>query len=115
MAIGTRQRATATRMIKKYGGLAKLRRASGDRDCYVYVTDYSPRERDGSLIQATDRVGLLVAEGLTVAPDNEQDILVTLDPDSLAELDNLKIVAPPGKLEVKGIIAYWELQLRELG
>lgn len=106
------RRATATRMINKYGCRAILRRADGDRDCIACEVMSSPGSHEGQLRNAPERVYLVVAEGLTVAPDAEKDHLVWLDPDTGAELENLRLIAPIGKLAPAGIVLYWEIQAR---
>jgi hypothetical protein len=99
-------------MIRKYGAPAILRRASGDRPCVAFISDYSPMERQGKLINQTDRKALLTPVGLTQDPDSEQDRLVTLDPATGAEKETLRIIAPIGKLAPAGIVVYWVLQVR---
>ena len=109
-----RQRNVAHDMIRKYGAPAILRRSGGlgDRGCWVFISDYSPSEKRGQLINETDRRALVSPVGLTDAPDSEQDRLVTLDPATGAEAEILRIVSPIGKLAPGGIVVYWELQIR---
>lgn len=106
------RRATATRMITKYGCRAILRRADGDRDCVACEVMQAPRSHQGELRNAPDREFLLVAEGLDVAPDAEKDHLVWLDPDTGTEVENLRLIAPIGRIAPAGIVLYWELQAR---
>jgi hypothetical protein len=106
------RRATATRMITKYGCRAILRRDSGDRDCTACMVDFLPRSHQGELRNTPDRTFLVVAEGLTVPPDAEKDRLVWLDPDTGAEVENLRLIAPIGKIAPAGVVLYWELQAR---
>ena len=108
----SRQRSVADGMIRKYGVPAVLRRASGDRSCVVFISDYTPQERVGKLINQTDRKALVTPVGLDVDPDSEQDRLVTLDPLTGAEKETLRIIAPVGKLAPAEIVIYWELQVR---
>jgi hypothetical protein len=109
----SRERAIANAMIAKYGSPAILRRENGgDRSCIAFISEYTPHERVGKLINQTDRKALLSPVGLTLEPDSEQDTLVTLDPASGAELETLRIVSPIGKLAPANIIVYWELQVR---
>ena len=107
-----RQRGLADNMIRRYGAQAILRRDSGDRSCWAFISAYTPLERMGKIINQTDRKALLTPIGLTVDPDSEQDRLVTLDPSSGAELETLRIIAPVGKLAPAEIVIYWELQVR---
>jgi hypothetical protein len=103
-------RATATRMITKYGARAVLRRASGDRDCTACMVDFTPRSNPGQLRNMPDRTFLVVAD-LTVPPDAEQDHLVWTDPETGAQED-LRLVAPIGKIAPAGVVLYWELATR---
>ena len=107
-----RERAIAEGMIRKYGAPAILRRDSGDRACVAFISDYSPQERMGKLVNQTDRKALVSPVGLTVDPDSEQDRLVTLDPTTGVELETLRIVSPVGKLTPGNITVYFELQIR---
>lgn len=108
-----RFRATADNMITKYGMAAKLRRGDVDRDCTVVITNYSPMERAGQLINLTDRKVLMSAIGLTVPPSEEDDVLVTfVQPAGTVEDEILTIAAPPGRIEMNGTVVMWRLQVR---
>lgn len=103
----------ADQLIRKYGRAAVLRRTSGDRPVRAVLIDYTTRERAGDLIQASDQKALVSAKGLTVPPDNEEDVLVIgAGPTFVAPFEELKIVAPPSKLDPAGTVVYWELQVR---
>lgn len=106
------RRATATGMITKYGCRAILRRNGVDRDCIACMIDAFPRSHQGELRNAPERTILVAADGLDLAPDAEKDHLVWLDPDTGAETENLRLVAPIGKFAPAGIVVYWELQAR---
>lgn len=106
------RRATATMMITKYGCRAILRRDEGDRDCVACEVMQAPRSHQGELRNAPERVYLVVADGLSPAPDAEKDHLVWLDPVTGAELENLRLIAPIGRLAPAGVVLYWELQTR---
>jgi hypothetical protein len=80
--------------------------------CVAFISDYSPHERMGKVINQTDRKALVSPVGLTIVPDSEQDRLVTLDPVTGLELETLRIIAPIGKMAPAGVVVYWELQLR---
>lgn len=108
----TSRRTTATRMISKYGCRAILRRSTGDRNCIACMVEATPRPHQGELRNATERIVLVVADGLTVPPDAEKDHLIWLDPVTGVELENLRLIAPIGKLAPAGIVVYWELQVR---
>jgi hypothetical protein len=109
--IYTRQRNLAHALIGKYGISAILRRSTGDRSCVIFLS-HLPRERQGNLVNQTDRRALLSPIGLTVDPDSELDKLVTIDPETGLESETLRIIAPIGKLAPADIIIYWELQVR---
>lgn len=98
------------RIIRRFGMRALLRRSSGDRECFLIRIDYTPNERS-DLILSTDWLAMVSTEGLTVAPDNEQDKLVLLNATG-AEIEVLKIVTEPGRLQPAHDILYWELQVR---
>ncbi len=104
-------RATATRMINKFGTHAILRRATGDRDCIACMVDFLPRSNPGQLRNMPDRTFLVSADGLTVPPDAEQDHLVWTDPETGTQED-MRLVAPIGKIAPAGIVLYYELQVR---
>ena len=108
-----RQRNVANDMIRKYGARAILRRDNGgDRPCWAFISDYSPQEKVGKLINQTDRKALVSPIGLDIDPDSEQDKLVTFDPATGAEKETLRIIAPIGKLAPAEVVIYFELQVR---
>lgn len=102
----------ADQQIRRFGAPAKLRRASGDRDCWACTVDYAPRSREGQLFNRVDRIVLVSALDLAIPPDAEKDSLVVLDPISSAEVEVLRIMAPVGRLAPAGIVIYWELHLQ---
>jgi hypothetical protein len=106
------RRATASRMITKYGARAILRRTSGDRACIACVIDFFPRSHQGELRNSPDRTVLVAADALDLPPDAEKDHLVMLDPNTGAELESLRLIAPIGKFAPAGVVVYWELQAR---
>lgn len=114
-----RSRAKADQMIQKWGVPGVLRRASGDRPCWVLIQDYSPIERMGKMIDPIDRLALVSAiergtGNVLLAPDREQDRIVTFVPgsDPLVEDETLRMSAPPGKLAPGNVVVYWELRVR---
>jgi hypothetical protein len=108
-----RERTIADAMIRRYGAPAILRRDNGgDRSCLAFISEYSPHERVGKLVNQTDRKALLSPIDLSIDPDSEQDTLVTLDPATGVELETLRIISPVGKLAPANIVIYWELQVR---
>lgn len=105
------RRATATMLIEKYGSRAILRRDGSDRDCLAF-TDVLSRAHQGELRNAPDGMVLIAADGLDVPPDAEKDHLILVDPDTHAETDNLRLLAPIGKFAPGGVVVYWEAQTR---
>jgi hypothetical protein len=99
----------AHRMINKYGAPAILRRTEGDRRCIAVELEFDPRETT-KLANPTARLFLVSTNGVSVAPNNEKDRLVTFYPGTDVENEVLKIVAPTGHIAPAGIVVYWELQ-----
>ena len=104
------RRATATMMITKYGTRAILRRDEGDRDCIACEIQRSTRSQQGQLRNYPERTFLVVADGLSPAPDAEKDHFIWFDPDGNEEA--LRLVAPIDRLAPGGVVLYWELQTR---
>lgn len=74
-------RAIADKLISRYGMKASLRRdGTVDRDCYVVVTEYRPKDAETQLANPTDRQ-VYISAGLggvlSTPPDWERDQLVT--------------------------------------
>lgn len=111
-----RSRATADRMILKWGMKAVLRRSSGDRWCWVVVERYMPQEQDGKLVTPTDRKVLMSTQGLTIPPEEGKDALVTfvqpMDPLHPVLDETLRIVSSPFRLAPAGTTILWQLQVR---
>lgn len=74
MANIARLKATALRMITRWGRTAQLDRSGSLRNCKCAIVDYRPRDRD--LVTDGARRALIAAQGLTIPPDRELDILV---------------------------------------
>lgn len=113
-----RFRETSNDMIRQWGMRAVLRRNGlADRWCYVVITNFSPMERTGSMRNPLDRKVLVSVEGLTVPPDQERDRLVTfvqpMDEASPVEDETLKIVEPPGRIDMAGSVVYYRLAVRK--
>lgn len=112
-----RTRATADRLIRKFGRsrAAVLRRDGVDRKISVVMLNYSTSEvgRSGGLIQSADQRAYVSAVDLDIPPDNERDVLVIgSGPKFVAPFEEWRIVAPPIKLDPAGTVVYWELQVR---
>lgn len=95
---------------------AYLDRSGDRRPCTLLEAAYSPRERDGQLIGATDRrmlVSVIAPDGTElVPPDSEFDTLILRSIEDSSE-EVLRIVAPPGRTSPGGVNVFWELQVRE--
>lgn len=75
-----KSRATADKLIQKFGMKAVLRRKGVDRTCYVVIPEYLAREKPSDMANPTDRQ-VFIAAGLgdvpLTPPNNEVDQLVT--------------------------------------
>ncbi|MFA7308192.1 MAG: hypothetical protein WC026_16140 [Hyphomicrobium sp.] len=110
-----RPRATAERLINRYGQTATLRRASTggtpfdpiittqDYACTLAVMNYSDAAIDGTRILSTDKLVYLSTAGLTVTP-NETDLLIIG-----GEAHTIVSVKP---LSPAGTVVMFELQAR---
>ena len=99
-------------------GKAVLRRQGvPDRACVACVVEYSPRERQGMVINPEDRKAMVSAltpdkNLLTPDPDQEHDRLVVFNKDG-TEQPSYRIVVKPGRAEpVAGLTIFWVLQVR---
>jgi hypothetical protein len=114
----TKTRATADRMIRKWGSTAVLRRQdAADRQCTAFITNFDPMERMGKLTNPLDRkalVSALAPDGtlLNPAPDEQKDRLIALDPSTGAETDNLHIFEPPDRVDPAGVVVLYQLAVR---
>ena len=104
---------TAEDMLAKWGMRAVLRRnGMADRDCTIVITNFSPMERQGSLRNPVDRKVLMSVMGLTIPPDQEHDRLVTFVNGTATVNEVLKIIEPPGKIEMAGEVVMYRLAVR---
>ena len=111
----TRTRATAERLISRFGQTGALRRTTGDADpfnpsqtttdypCTFAVLDYAKKDIDGTIIQQTDQMVYLSTAGLGVTPETTDQLVVQGVP---ATVVNVKPLAPAGT------VVYYELQVR---
>lgn len=102
-----RSRAKADAQIRKFGQLAKLRRAAGDRDCWALEVQLSSRERQ-TLKNPTNRIFLVSAVDLAVPPAKD---------DALVWIENgvtrvFRQDAPVSPLQPGGVVVYYELQVQ---
>lgn len=104
---------TANDMIARWGMNAVLRRSTGDRACKVVITSFNPVERMGQMRNPTDRKVLMSIDGLDVPPDAENDRLVTFLNGTSVVDEVLKIVEPPGKIDMAGETVFYRLTVRK--
>lgn len=83
-----RIRATAERLIARFGQTGALRRTVSDTDpfnptqtttdypCTFAVLDYALKDIDGTLIKQTDQMAYLSTAGLTIAPTTTDRLIV---------------------------------------
>jgi hypothetical protein len=95
---------TASDIVGQFGRTAQLKRSSGTRYCKVVEVGYSPQERDGSVIQYTDRRFLCDAKNLAPGPDAEEDYL-------LLDAEQLRIVTVT-RVQPSDLNVLWDLQVR---
>ena len=113
----TRSRATADRLIARFGQAGAVRRSGApsgdpwnpvpgsptDHPCTLVDLDYTAREIDGTLIRATDRKVLVAAGGLAVEPSVADRIVIA---GTALEIVRVSPLAPGGT------IVMYEIQAR---
>jgi hypothetical protein len=114
-----RTRNEVSGILRRMGAPAVLRRGIGagaaDRWCTAFLYRWRPTIQMGGLVDPMERLVLISAEGLTIPPDNNLDALVTfLQPivDAPVQDENLRIVAPPARIEPAGVLLAWKLRVR---
>lgn len=112
-----RSRATADRLITRFGQAGTIRRAGTptgdpwnptpgtpvDHACNLVVLDYMAREIDGTLIRSTDRKVYVAAFGLAIEPTEADRVVIG---GAALEIVNVMTLAPAGTA------VYFELQAR---
>lgn len=101
-------------LIAKHGQMCVLRRASGDRWVKAFIRRYTQREMMGGVVDPMIRYAL-VASPVVPPPDHQQDRLVTfVQPigDEPIELETLRILRNPERVEPSGVVAFWKLEVR---
>ncbi len=109
-------RASADKLIKKYGMKAKLRRGGVDRDCVVVIPEYLSREKASEFANPTDRQ-VYISAGLgdvpTTPPNNELDQLVTfVQPAGTVVDEILPFTAPVKPISPAGIVCVYSGTVR---
>lgn len=111
----TRTRATAERLIARFGQTGTLRRTVSDDDpfnptqtttdypCTFAVLDYEKRDVDGTLIKQTDQMAYVSTAGLSIAPETTDRLVIGGTPFTVV---NVKPLSPAGT------VVYFELQVR---
>lgn len=111
----SRPRASAERLIKRYGRLAQIRRATRSGRAYdpvIVTTDYSCRiaedsyefeQIDGTRIRAADRRFYLSTEGLAIEPAESDQLVIG------GVVHEVVKVAP---LSPGDVVVFWEIQAR---
>src|SRR4051812_46512818 len=103
-----RSKTVADRQIRRWGQKAKLRRTSGDRDCWALEVQISANERR-ALKNPTNHVFIISAIDLDVAPD-KTDSLVWDNGDGTERV--FRQDAPVSPFSPGGIIIYYEIQVQ---
>jgi hypothetical protein len=102
-----RAKATASRLIARYGMAAAIRRViSGSpvtHSCKLVVMNYDDRKIDGTLIKATDKLLYVSTEGLNIKLNQSDKIIID-------GLEYAVVTCKP--LSPAGMILYWEVQAR---
>ena len=114
-------RATADRLIQKFGMQAVLRRATDsptDRECWIVVESYDPADPASSLANPTDRK-VYISAGLGDVPgeppDSEQDQLITfIQPPTTPPVQNeiLVFTKPIKPIEPAGVTCVYQASVR---
>ncbi len=111
-----RTRATAERLLARFGQTGALRRMVSNNDpfnpelvptdypCTFAVLDYAKKDVDGTLIKQTDQMVYLSTAGLSVPPETTDRLVVA---DSPLTVVNVKPLSPAGT------VVFWELQVRK--
>lgn len=111
----TRARATAERLIAKFGRSAALRRTTNsgtayaptrtpvDHPCRCAVLAYADTAIDGTRIKASDKQIYLSTAGLTIEPTTADEIVLDAVAHSIVAVKPLS----PG-----GVVVFWEIQAR---
>ena len=109
-----RSKAAAERLIARFGKAGAIRRTTStgdawsptqtttDYDCTLVVTDYTLRERESTLIGATDRKVLISTDGLTITPTNKDRLVLDGKPYEIVRIMPLE----PGET-----VLLWEAQV----
>jgi hypothetical protein len=116
-----RSQQTAERLIKRFGQTGAIRKTTAgsgdpwnpgagtaaDTPCTLAITNYSERDRDGTLIQQGDRKAIVAPKHngalLSVVPENGDQLVVDGVPYQIVNIDR---IAPAGT------VVLYEIQIR---
>ena len=108
---------TLDRQIKRIGARAVWRSATGDRWCWVFFSEWNPREMMSRLIEPMDRRVLVSARDFPVPPQFRVERLVTfrqpLDMANPVEWEELQLFEAPKRLDPKGFTLCWDCRCRQ--
>lgn len=108
----TRPKATADRMIERFGMTAAIRRQTlggpsydpsvtvTDHTCTLVVLDIDLSKVDGTLIELADKMAYVSTAGLSIEPTTADKIVVS---GKEYAIKNVKPLAPAG------VTVYWEI------
>lgn len=122
-----RTRATAERLIARFGQTGALRRTTSDNDpfnptqtttdhpCTFAILDYAKKDVDGTLIKQTDQVAYLSTAGLAISPETTDRLVVggTWSGSPLKLNGSPMTVVNVKPLSPAGTVVFWELQVRK--
>lgn len=75
-----------------------------DTPVTVAVTEYSDRDKDGTLIKMTDKKALVSAEGLTFEIENADSLVISSDEYQVVTVD---------KIKPADVVVVYEIQVRK--
>ncbi|MGX9443869.1 hypothetical protein ACWX0K_15005 [Nitrobacteraceae bacterium UC4446_H13] len=121
-----RTRATAERLIARFGQVGALRRTTDDGDifnptqttadhaCTFAVLDYAKSMVDGTLIKQTDQMVYLSTSGLAITPETTDRLVVggTWSGSPLKLNGAVMTIVNVKPLSPAGTVVFWELQVR---
>lgn len=122
----TRTRATAERLLSRFGQTGALRRTTSSADpfnpvqttadhaCTFAVLDYAKKDIDGTLILQTDQMVYLSTSGLSITPETTDRLVVggTWQASPVKLLGTPLTVVSVKPLSPAGTVVFWELQVR---
>lgn len=111
-----RMRATIDRGVKRVGMQAALRSDAGDRWCWVFFSEWNPREMMSRLIEPMDRRAIISAVDLPDEPQFGVERLVTfVQPLGTppVEKETLQLVDRPKRIDPGGLVLCWDCRVRQ--